>query len=97
MAVLQQLIAAGADVNAVDEVNWTALQYAVNEYYGLSRRGRLGQAKAYCRTVELLLAAGTDANAADCRGDTPLLEAVRDSAVCVIQKLQTAAQCYSSC
>lgn len=63
--IVQELIAAGADVNGVDEMGRRALNIAVSE------SGNAG-------VVRALLKAGARVNARDSNGDTALIGAVRE-------------------
>jgi ankyrin repeat protein len=70
------LIEAGADVNWVDEVENTALLYAVES-------GK----NEYLEAIRLLLTAGADSNVLDEFGNTPLLIAVQEQDVNAINVL----------
>ena len=70
-AVIEVLLAAGADVNARDARNRTPLRRALDSGVPLG-------------TIRVLLGAGADVNARDDLGWTPLHEAVRNDATSVI-------------
>lgn len=73
VARLHQLLACGANINAVDDEGKTALMLA-------AEKGQVG-------TVNALLAAGADVNATDDDGDTALMHAADEGNNAVVRLL----------
>ena len=64
--IVRLLLAAGADVHAVDRYDWTALMHAVHNPFGLSRGNRV-------RMARMLIDYGANVNATSSSGRTPLI------------------------
>ena len=72
-AIVERLLAAGADVNGVDENDWNALMLAARE--------------GHTAIVERLLAAGADVNAKDYAGNTALILAADRGHTAIVKLL----------
>src|SRR5581483_532952 len=82
-AIVEALLARGADVDAANRRGATALHYATD--------GRPGDetwsADAQVATIAALVAAGADVDASDADGTTPLLRAVRNRCADAVRTL----------